>query len=67
MISALVLTMPNFQLPFEIETGACGSGIGAVLMQRGKLIAYFSQQLSEKGKNGFVCEKELITIELAMK
>lgn len=45
MTSCQVLTLPDFQHPFTIEADACGSGIGAVLMQRGKPIAFFSQSL----------------------
>ena len=29
-----VLTLPNFQEPFTVETDACADGIGAVLMQK---------------------------------
>lgn len=43
MIKAPVLSMPDFTIPFAIETDACQSGLGADLMQRGKPIAYLSK------------------------
>ena len=35
LISASVLALPNFNLPFTIETDASAKGTGAVLQQKG--------------------------------
>lgn len=61
-----VLALPDFSNPFVLECDASGLGIGAVLMQGGKLIAYFSQAL--KGKNAAMStyEKELLVVVLAV-
>lgn len=43
MASAPVLILPDFTKPFSIETDACDTGIGAVLVQDGHPVAYFSK------------------------
>ena len=42
-----MLTLPDFQKPFEIETDASDYAIGAVLTQHGHPMAYHSETLSD--------------------
>lgn len=45
MTSTPTLALPKFFEPFTVEANAYGEGIGAVLTQQGKLIAYMSRAL----------------------
>ena len=62
-----VLALPNFNEPFVLEADASGQGIGAVIMQQGKPIAFFSKSLGPKAVAASTYEKEALAILEALK
>jgi hypothetical protein len=66
MSSTPVLALPRFDLPFLVETDACENGLGAVLMQHGKPIAYISKALGERNKHLPIYDKEFLALTLAV-
>jgi len=63
----LLLQLPDFSKTFEIECDASGIGLGGVLLQDGKHVAYFFEKLSEPSLNYFTYDKELYTLVWTLK
>lgn len=62
MTQSPVLAFPDFSKTFVVETDACDSGVGAVLMQEGRPLAYISQGLAPRHLGLSVYDKELIAV-----
>lgn len=67
MTSTPTLAMPSFNDTFTIETDASGDGIGAVLHQQGRPIAYMSRALGITKKSWSVYNKEMLAIMEAVR
>jgi hypothetical protein len=62
-----VLVLPNVQKPFLVYCDACYTGLGCVLMQEGRVVAYSSQQLKVHEKNYPIHDLELAAVVHALK
>ena len=60
LTSAPVLAMPDYTLPWEVVSDACGYAVGAVLLQRGKPVAFAARSLSKAELNYSATEQELL-------
>jgi hypothetical protein len=64
---APVLALPDFNKPFEVTCDASVEGIGAVLTQDGRPLAFESRKLSPPERNYTTGEQELLAVVHALK
>ena len=67
LVTVPVLAQPDFSLPFEVVADACGFGIGAVLLQEGRPIAFESRGMTSAECNYHIGEQELLGVVHAMR
>lgn len=67
LTTAPVLVMPDGSKPYEVYCDASLEGLGCVLMQEGKVVAYASRQLRPHEKNYPVHDIELAAVVFALK
>ena len=66
LVNAPVLALPDFSKEFVLETDACATGVGAVLMQQGHPLAFLSKALGPKNQTLSIYDKECLAILLAL-
>ena len=67
MTTTPTLAMPNFNGTFVIKTDASGNGIGVVLTQQGRPIAFMSRALGISKRTWSIYAKEMLAIVEAIR
>ena len=64
---APVLASPDPNNPFELVCDASGFGLGAVLLQEGRPLSYYSQKMTAAERNYVVTEQEVLAAGEALR
>jgi hypothetical protein len=67
LVTAPVLTLPMESVGYVVYTDASNKGLGCVLMQQGRVVAYALRQLKEYEKNYLTHDLELVAVVYALK
>jgi hypothetical protein len=67
LTTAPVLVLPDVHKPFSVYCDACYTGLGCVLMQEGRVVAYSSRQLKVHEKNYPIHDLELVAVVHTLK
>ena len=65
--TAPVLAIPDPAAPFELISDSCGFGIGAVLMQNNRPVAFYSRKMTDPERSYANHEQELLAAIVALK
>ena len=67
LVEAPILTQPTSGKEYTLYSDALGIGLGCVLMQDGKVVAYESKQLKPREQNYPTLDLELAAVVFALK
>jgi hypothetical protein len=67
LTKAPVLASPDFDKPFEVVSDASGFGVGAVLLQEGRPVAFESKTLSAAEQNYHTTDREMLGVIHALR
>ena len=66
LMTAPVLALPDPTLPFEVVTDACQTGLGAVLLQEGRPVAFAGRLLTPAEQRYTTTDQELLAVIFAL-